>query len=388
MAGASRSQVILIPREQDAPATLVVRAGLASNAEILTVRELALRSPFLDADVTGEITDLLNTAHAKFEGTLTPDLEKISAFAPQELKDKGFAMTGREARPARFESDLADGIWGLRLRGKAEFNLFIESLALLDVKASPEEARLTLQNGNFAVTRYAPKIGTGQAELYPEILLASDPFEIYIGGQRRPHLDAVPITSALADTLLVYVNPAFKGSVAEGLLTLRQDTTSIPLDDTWKDASFECNVLLEQVQIKPGALLVEMLQAIDLAPQTPVTLNRYESDIHCNDGKISTKPMTLMVKDMPVEFKGTTTLGGNVNFVATLTLTESIAGSAAWPHVKGAKLAVPITGTVAKPVMNAEKLREDFQALLKAAAAERETELLKVILDGLREENE
>ncbi len=366
--------------------SLHTRMALATDAEALTVHEAALRLPFLSADVAGRITALSSAMHADFTGTMTPDLSMISPFLPAELTEAGFRISGREARPVKFTADLADGVEALRLRGYASLAVFIESLSIFGMTASAADAMLTLKNGMLDVL-YTPKIDSGVVTFNPTINTAAYPMTLSFASP-LPLFDKVPLTSALADALLVYVNPIMKGSAQlSGLITLSLQADQLPLDETWKTSSFDGHVQLEKLQLTPGALLGDILTAINIAPKSlRVTLDDYTSAIVCRDGRIATDPMTLMLKDMPAKFEGSTTLSGTINYLATLPLTEKIVGDTAWKYAKGVKLTVAIGGTVTKPVIDTRKLAQQLGAIIRDAAKSVSTEQAVDLLQKIRDE--
>ncbi|MCL1888200.1 MAG: hypothetical protein FWF96_04960, partial [Kiritimatiellaeota bacterium] len=279
--------------------TLRARAALAANAGTLEVRELALRLPFLEADAEGVVTDLLGAAHARLAGTLTPDLEKLDPLWPREWVDAGFHAKGRETRPARFEADLADGLEALRVRGHASGAVFVESLAWRGGKTDAADAVFELDDGVLGIS-YAPKIGTGAAVLKPSILVASYPPVLALK-QEAPLLDKVPLSGALAEALLARANPALKGlSGVSGVLTLGLDAPEIPLDGTWRTASFDGHARVENLRASPGAAL-EKLSAMEIDPATArLELDVYESVITGREGRFTMAPMTLKVMDAQV----------------------------------------------------------------------------------------
>ena len=265
------------------------------------------------------------------------------------------------------------------MRGRAELGLFVESLTLLDVKASAADVKFALLDGGLDVS-YEPTIGAGSAAFNAAVNIASDP-PMLQSAQRVLVVEKVPVNAALTDTLLVCANPALKGSTVDGVMSFHLDVDATALDATWRTTSFRGRAVFENLFITPGGLLLEMLGAVDYAEPSSlrIRMGRHASDFLCVDGVVTESPLRLLeTGDLRVSCNGNTTLGGNVDYVATLLLKET-----AWPRLQGAKLAVPITGTVAKPVMDTNKLRGDFQALLKAAAAEREAELLKILREEL-----
>lgn len=307
----------------------------------------------------------------------------LTAFTGQPIE-----MTGKEERP--FEVKLALGkedpaellraALAQAAMGIETANLAGIEMKVVSVGVSAEEGRIAadLQGGLLEGTMNLPLRVDAAAET-PVLTIPPE----------TQFLNAVRINDALADKVLARLSPIFARAInTEGLVDITVRTLNAPLDLTALDqARASVTLNLSGVGFTSAGFLREILDAVGQGESAFLTLPDQQIQVELRDGLIRQSPMAITFGDYAMTLSGDMALNGTLNMVAELPVTRAmVRDKNIYEALKGETLRVPVRGTVTRPKVARNIIKENLNTLIRAASRKLlEKEGSKLIERGLKD---
>lgn len=315
-------------------------------------------------------------------GTLTPDFDAIFNMIPtlKENRDT-FAISGKHSRNFSLNTPLSNGLLGILNYGSATAELHVDTITVPGLDIPHGDFTLQLQQGVASVDGKV-RVNDGWVHLQPRFnLTTATPTLSW--EKNAKILEEVKLTQQLLDAALSSANPILAGAAnPSGTLSLTCETLHAPLTERLVQ-DLEASLLIQtrDCQLKPSDTLQKVLTLISKKDDR-IHLEDQDIAIQIGDGVIQTSPIHFMIDTFRISCEGQTNLITQaINYLITLPLNEKLLGKSLAKSVKqGETITLSVTGTIPKPILNADNLTKVFaDASVKKAKEKFSKKLDKVL---------
>ena len=195
-------------------------------------------------------------------------------------------------------------------------------------------------------------------------------------------LDNWTISAEDSRSWLKYVAPLVADATsAQGQLSVTSDGIDVPLLDPLKmTARGEINI--GQLAIGPGPLAQQILPMVDqlrmlIKPgssslqdkSTWIRIKPQNVPYRVQDGRVYHEGMELNYKDIPIRTKGYVGFDQTISLIADLPILDAwLDDQPLLSGLKGQSIQIPISGTLTKPQLDRDAIRQATQQLLRQSA--------------------
>lgn len=296
------------------------------------------------------------------KGTVEPDWEAIRADLRRDVEPSAQLAGG----PGTWR--LSGPIGGDDLVG--ELGIHLETLDVFGLRLAKTDLAVRSEGGRLQVAPIDARLNDGVLHLEPQIVRSADgPFRIRLGASST--LANAVINDEVSHRVLSYVAPVLDGATrVRGRVSVRGLEAEFPIDEAiGPSARVTGDVVFDDVRFLPGPLaeaIVDLLpNAADPAPDHgPMLVLRDPISFRIADRKVYQHGLSL-----PLGRIGTATLEGSVDFEKRLDLTARFRinppradRSILAALLNGARLELPIRGTLRDPRIDADAFKARLQA--------------------------
>jgi len=241
----------------------------------------------------------------------------------------------------------------------------------------PTEVDIQIENGLLRIAAFSSSVNNGQfnfageADLSRKPTLLKTPGPIYV-------LKDVQINDEAAGGLLMYLNPVFANAVkVSGVANFECERLVIPLAGATKnDIEVIGAISINELRLETSDLLGQILSAAGVSGRG-VDITIHPTRFVLQNGFLRYDDMQMDVGDNPVNFRGVIGLDKSLDMTVTLPYTTAGRTARVGKEVEGARISLPLRGTVDKPELDLGKLLEEQ---LKQQLRERLREELEGVL--------
>lgn len=376
---------------REAKVNLASQIKLANDFETIAFENFSLQSSSVQANVSGQLSELSGAMVADVRGTWSPDWQKLNAllgaYTGQLVQMAGQGSYPISVRGPMFEASVAgesvaqSAPWISPLLAAAtEFNWQQASFAGMPIGQGKVE--FDLQQGIANVNTSEISFSGGTVKLQPQIdLRGSDPV-LYLPEGRV--INQVALTPETARTWLAYVAPlAADATSAKGMFSLATKGAQVPLMDPLKMKA-EGELTLSNVVIGAGptsekliATAIQLRTLIDpesAAKQrdlkTWLTLEEQTVPVAIQDGRVFHEGIRISHKDIVLETRGSVGLDQSLDLVAEIPIADAwIEGKDHLASLRGQKISIPVTGTTTSPKLDLSAMNQVSSQLIRKAAS-------------------
>jgi hypothetical protein len=240
----------------------------------------------------------------------------------------------------------------------------------------PTEVDIQIENGLLRIAPFSSSVNNGQVNFAGEADLAQKPVLLKTLGPMQIMKD-IQINKATTNRLLMYVNPVFANAVnVSGVVNFSCERLAIPLAGAGRnDLEIVGTISITQLRLQSSDLLGQILSVAGTGVRGQnITIS--PTRFALQNGFLRYDDMQMIVGDNPVNFRGVIGLDKSLNMTVTLPYTTKGETARVGKKVEGARISVPLKGTINKPELDLGKLLEEQ---LKQQLQER----LKKELEGL-----
>ncbi len=363
---------------------------LANDFETITFENFSLQSSSVQADISGQISELSGAMVTDVRGTWSPDWQKLNAllatYTGQLVQMAGQGSYPISVRGPMFEASATGepvanpAPWVSPLLAAAtEFNWQQASFAGMPIGGGKVE--FDLQQGIANVNSSEIAFSGGTLKLQPQIdLRGSEPI-LYLPEGKV--INQVALTPATARTWLAYVAPlAADATNAQGMLSLATRGAKVPLMDPLAMEA-EGELTLSNVVIGAGptsekliATAIQLRTLIDPESATKqrdlktwLTLEEQTVPVAIHDGRVFHDGIRISHKDIMLETRGSVGLDQSLDLVAEIPIADDwIEGKDHLAALRGQKISIPVSGTASSPKLDLSALNQVSRQLIQKAA--------------------
>jgi hypothetical protein len=184
----------------------------------------------------------------------------------------------------------------------------------------------------------------------PSLFKAAKPMQI---------VKDIKINDATTKKLLKYVNPIFADAVnVSGIANFNCEQLAVPLSAEAKNEAVVIGTIsMNQVRLETSDLLGQILTIAGGSARGTV-LTMHPTRLVLQKGVLRYDDMQIDVGDNPINFKGAIGLDKSLDMTVTLPYTTEGRTARVGGATRGARIALPLKGTVDKPQLDTDKLLE------------------------------
>jgi len=339
--------------------TLAFEAEINPEQKAINLKTLKLESPQI------KITKAQFSQVSK-EGTTTlqgqVDLEYewsavSTAAAPYMPED--LTLQGKRKDTVTFTSQYpADQPDKLMSNLNAQAELGFEKAGYMGLDFGTTDVDIQVQNGVLNIAPFTTKVNDGQLNFAGNADFKQSP-SLFKAARPMQLVKDIKINDATTKKLLKYVNPIFADAVnVSGIANFNCEQLAIPISAEAKNEAVVIGTIsMNQVQLQTSDLLGQILTIAGGSPRGTV-LTIHPTKLVLRDGVLRYDDMQIDVGDNPINFKGAIGLDKSLDMTVTLPYTTEGRTARVGGETRGARIALPLKGTVDKPQLDTDKLLE------------------------------
>jgi translocation and assembly module TamB len=375
------------PFKLDGDMSLTVNANYTPALDKLDVIEMGLTAPYVQLDGAGSVMNLAQAPELDLKGMLGLDWPAIEKQLAQKV-EPGARITGRPRQwrlSGKAPSELAVDRLG-SLQG--EIGVQIDSLDIFGMRLSQTPIVLRASEGRLLIDPIDAKLNGGVLHADPEITRLKDS-STWLRLSSQTRLEGAVINDEVSHRVLSFVAPVLDGATrVQGRVSFELAEAVFPIAGA-PEAPYlaQGKVLFDDVRFMPGQLADQLLGAIRLESKPLVEL-RDPVSVRITEGKVYQKGLVV-----PVGNVATVALDGSVDFDKRLDMVARFALNpprtrmpVLSPLVETARFELPIRGTLAKPKIDGDAMKEKWKTFggdLLQGSLEAGVNGLQKLLEGM-----
>jgi predicted component of type VI protein secretion system len=332
--------------------TLAFDAEVNPEQKAISAKAIRLTSPQINLKFTnGRFSQLTKDGKTTLQGQAECEydwaaLSPVTArFLPEDL-----TLQGKRKDTVSFTSEYpADQTDKLLSNLNAKTNVGFEKASYMGLDFGPTDVDIQVQNGLLNIAPFATTVNEGQFN--------------FAGGadfKQTPALfKDIKINDATTKRLLKYVNPIFADAVnVSGIANFNSEQMAIPLSSEAKNDTVVIGTIsMNQVRLQASDLLGQILTLAGGNVRGTV-LTVHPTKLVLQKGILRYDDMQIDVGDNPINFKGAIGLDKSLDMTVTLPYTTAGRTARVDRETRGARITLPLKGTLDKPELDTGKLLE------------------------------
>ncbi len=369
---------------------------LANDFDAIALEQMQLSSNTISANASGTIGELSGRLLTDLNGVWNPNWELVNSlldvYSGRTVRLSGNGEQPFVVRGPIFETP-ADGTPAPFISPNLQASTRVGWAGgqVLDLPIGQSTTEIIVDQGVISTAVSPTAFSGGQIQISPKIDLRSSEPVLYLAQQRI--LDSVQMTPETCASALKYINPLAAGATAaEGTFSIDSEGLEMPLYDPMKLRA-RATVTLQNVVVSAGPMAQQLIgaakqvQAIvrpdkvnnDRDYNTWLKMSEQTIPVTVENGRVYHEGIKFSHDDIRIETSGSVGLDQTVNMVARIPIPDEwLASSQYLDGLKGQAISIPIAGTVSKPILDQQAIRNFSGQLAKAAAG---SALNKVLAD-------
>jgi hypothetical protein len=341
--------------------TLAFDAEVNPEQKVISAKAIQLESPQINLKFTnGRFSQLTKDGKTTLQGQAECEydwaaLSPVTArFLPEDL-----TLQGKRKDTVSFTSEYpADQTDKLLSNLNAKTNVGFEKASYMGLDFGPTDVDIQVQNGLLNIAPFATTVNEGQFNFAggadfkqtPALFKAAKPMQI---------VKDIKINDATTKRLLKYVNPIFADAVnVSGIANFNSEQMAIPLSSEAKNDTVVIGTIsMNQVRLQASDLLGQILTVAGGNVRGTV-LTVHPTRLVLQKGILRYDDMQIDVGDNPINFKGAIGLDKSLDMTVTLPYTTAGRTARVDRETRGARITLPLKGTLEKPELDTGKLLE------------------------------
>jgi len=361
---------------------------LANDFDAIALEQMQLTSNTVSANASGSIGELSGRLLTDLNGVWNPNWDLVNSLL-DVYTGRTVRLSGTGEQPFVVRGPIFENPTGgapapfISPNLQASTRVAWAGGQVLDLPIGQSTTEIIVDQGVVSTTISPTTFSGGQVQVSPQIDLRSSEPVLYLAKQRI--LDSVQMTPETCASALKYINPLAAGATAaEGTFSIDSDGVQMPLYDPMKLRA-RATVTLQNVVVSAGPM-AEQLIASAQQLQTIIRPDKVNSErdyntwlrmseqtipVSVENGRVYHEGIKFSHDDIRIETSGSVGLDQTVNMVARIPIPDDwLTSSEYLDGLKGQAISIPITGTVSRPVLDQQAIRNFSGQLAKAAAGD------------------
>jgi translocation and assembly module TamB len=348
----------------DGDVALRMKASYAPALDRLELTEMGLKAPFVELDGAGSVQHVTGDPEMDLRGMLGLDWPAIQEQLTLHV-EPGARITGRP-RPWRLsgkvpsEADV-DRLGSLR----GEIGAQIDSLDLFGIRLSETPIVVRVDEGRLKIDPIDARLNAGALHADPEIVRNKDG-STWLELSSDTRLEGAVVNDEVSHRVLSFVAPVLDGATrVQGRVSFELAEAAFPLIAApEEEARAQGKLLFDDLRFMPGELADQLLSVFRLESKPLVEL-RDPVSVRIAGRKIHQNGLVVPVGNVAsIALDGSVDFDRNLDMLARFSLNPLRSRVPVLsPLVETARFDLPIRGTLAKPKIDGEQLKERWKSI-------------------------
>ncbi len=308
----------------------------------------------------GQFSQLSKGGKTRLEGQAELEYEwtAVSAVVAPYLPE-GLTLQGKRKDAINFLSEYPIGqtdqlMANLTAKAKVGF----QQAGYMGLDCGPADVDIQIDSGLLKIVPFSTTVNEGQFNFGAEADFKKKP-SLFKTGKPMQIVKDIKINDATTKKLLKYVNPIFADAVnVSGIANFNCEQLDIPISaQAKKDAVVIGTISISQLRLQASDLLGQIL-AIAGGGARGAEMTMHPTRFVLQKGFLRYDDMQIDIGDNPVNFKGVIGLDKSLDMTVTLPYTTEGRTARVGGLTRGARITLPLKGTVDKPQLDTAKLLE------------------------------
>ncbi|MFO0891836.1 MAG: hypothetical protein U0790_22200 [Isosphaeraceae bacterium] len=347
-----------------ADASARARARLAAKLDRLDLSELAVVTPYGKVDGSGLVSDLKGSPHFDLKGMVTPDWKVLSEQLASKVEPN--ASIDGTSRPWRVSGTLSKtGDPDLLSTLSGELGLGLRQVDVFGMRLGETVVTVRAQDGKVRIDPIDSTLNSGRLHLEPEVVTDKQGKHWLHLGTTSGLLDAV-VNDEVSHRVLSFAAPVLdQATRVRGRVSLALNDAYIPLGQGPDvQARIDGDVLFDAVEFMPGPFMEQIL-GVFRQELRPLLVLRDPVSIRIVGRKIYQEGLIIPLGNVAaIGIEGWMDFDQNLDMVASFAMIPPRRNIPVLSDLLAStQLQVPITGTLKKPRLNGEAIKDRFKEM-------------------------
>jgi hypothetical protein len=339
--------------------TLAFEAEINPQQKAINVKTLQLESPQIKI-TKSQFSQVSKDGKTTLQGQadLEYDWAAVSAAAASYLPED-LTLQGKRKDTISFSTEYPDDQTDKLLSNlNAKAELGFQKADYMGLDFGPTDVDIRVQNGLLNIPPLTTTVNDGQFNFAGSADFKKSP-ALFKTAKPMQMIKNIKINDATTKKLLKYVNPIFADAVnVSGIANFNCEQLAIPLSSENKnDAVVVGTMSISDLRLQASDLLGQII-AIAGGNVRGTVLTIHPTRLVLQKGVLRYDDMQIDVGDNPVNFKGAIGLDKSLDMTVTLPYTTAGLTARVGRETRGARIALPLKGTIDKPELDTGKLLE------------------------------
>jgi translocation and assembly module TamB len=340
-----------------------LRAGYSRKLDQVEMTELAVVSPWGRVEASGAATNLSGTPEFDLKGKLSPDWQVLTGLLARKVEPNASITGGpREWRLAGKIPSLDANEIVATLRGDLGVNL--EQVDVFGMRLGRTALVVHARDGKFLIDPIDSTLNSGRLHLEPEVIEDKQGQTWVHLGPNSGLLDAV-VNDEVSHRVLSFAAPVLdQATRVQGSVSLALNDAFIPIGPKMQEiqARVDGDVLFDNVEFMPGPL-ADQLIGVFRQERRPLLVLRDPISIRILGRKIYQEGLVIPLGNVAaIGLDGSIDFDQNLDLVARFAMVPPRRNIPVLSQIlENTQLQVPITGTLKKPKLNGEAIKDRFK---------------------------
>jgi len=341
-----------------------LNATYAPRSDRLELSEMGVKAPYVQIEGSGSVGDLTSLPRVDFKGSLSPDWAKLNDLLARKIEPNArLAGRPRGWRLAGTIPSLTAASWPGSLEG--DFGIGVDSVDVFGMRLGETALVLRTKDGQFRIDPVDTTLNGGVLHLEPELVFDKSR-STWVRLGRSSTLDGAGVNDEVSHRVLSFVAPVLDGATrVEGRISVELAEALLPiLAAPEAQASIEGDVVFDEVRFMPGPLADQLLSVLQVE-RKPLLVVRDSISVRIADRKVHQEGLIIPVgKVASIGLDGSVDFDQNLDLVARFAMVPPRSNvPVLTPIMKLARFELPIRGTLKKPKIDGDALKERLKSL-------------------------
>jgi hypothetical protein len=339
--------------------SLAFEAEIDPEQKAINVKTLQLESPQIKI-TKGQFSQVSKDGKTILQGQADCeyDWSAISAVAAPFLPED-LTIQGKRKDTVSFISEYPTGQTDKLLSNlNAKANVGFEKAGYMGLDFGPTDVDIQVQNGLLKIAPFTTTVNEGQFNFAGEADFKQEP-ALFRAAKPMQIIKDIKVNDETTSKLLKYVNPIFADAVnVSGIANFNCEQLAIPLSAEAKNDTVVIGTIsMNRVRLQGSNLMGQILTTSGGDPRGTV-MTIHPTRFVLQKGVLRYDDMQIDVGDNPINFKGAIGLDKSLDMLVTLPYTTEGQTARLGRETRGARIVLPLKGTVDKPQLDMGKLIE------------------------------
>ncbi len=366
--------------------TMSVKGGVGFHlsADTVTLTNTLIERDGLSVSGSGTVAKLTTTMDVDVSGTLGYDLAKLQPLLREYLGPTASA-SGKDTKPFRAKGPVfgKSGFDASYLSATAGFSW--ASLKAYGFDVGKGELTATAERGTVTTTPITAAFGGGTVRAEPMLRLTPGTFDLSVKPGRI--VDKAKLTPAVCADALGFALPALANAAqAEGSVSFDVADNRFPFADP-SAGTLKGTLTIHEGSITPGPAIAQVLEFFDMKAPRMQLAKDSQVPVELKDGWVTHRDMILTMGNTTLRTSGRVHVNGAMEMTVTVPVGSTVAEKLLpnQPLLRTAfarqSVGVKVKGTLTKPELDADGMRQQLTALVTTAMKDAVKEKGQGLLD-------